>query len=468
MSTPNTARPVARRSAHGVLPLSALAASLLLGACTEGEPDAPPPRPIDTAEAAQTVDADLTALVDAVAHQVEGLRDQPRFGWMAAMGGFAPDDEDLDGAAVRSSGGDALRRLRTRVLTESARDAAAEAAAGPNVLVYRVPADFVCEGRDALDCEPLPADVPVRLHVLSREAGELEIAARVGASASAVATLTLTAESAELTVDLAAAREAGRALSGEDARGFDRDVPAMSGRVSLAVAFGGEQLAVRLEAPEGVQVDLAPDDGRGHFALAASSASLSLEPGAPSIGVLDFGGLTAHVEGLEAFAGAPVDYVAAPVAGQVTADLAAALVSFTFTLDTPNLLTLSQAGREVGSMRLDTANDGPFAGRFSVLDDAARKMRFVAFSGFSLSAALDGLVDGEGHTRSLSQRVELEGEAPALVYDDETYQTVLEAGRLTAVHGDEAPLALIPGTCDAYEVGGPSDWLDEVVACPAE
>lgn len=459
----------ARRTLTALLPVAAL----LTSACTEDDSTPEPGLPITTAQAAQTADANLSALLGAVIDQMDVVVAQPRHAWMLAMMGGS-DAEDLEEVMARPQAealrDELVRTLRERVLVEANLEPAA-AGEAENTLTYRLPADVMCDAEAGSedDCDVLLESMPLRIQVISHAEGQVELSALVGPNRNSVATLTLTAAAADLAVDLGELRAAAESLPEETRDDVRRKVPIATGRLDFSLAVNDGAITFGAEIAEALHLRVVPDPTTFEARVEPASFSATLD-GARIAAAVDFNGATVEVEDFEPL-GSPV-----PVAVALTAinarfalDLLGATLEAKFVPAAAQLLTLRQNGREALTFTATAEGDAPLGGVLSVLDETANQLRFAAFSPFSVVAKVDGLVLDGDPARDGEARVQMSDAAkPTLLFDDEANLTTLEAGRLTFARVGDAPTSLVPGECGVTETRMGDEWLGEVMACPAQ
>ena len=459
----------ARRTLTALLPVAAL----LTSACAEDETAPEPGLPITTAEAAQTAEANLSALLGAVIDHVDATAAQPRRAWMRTLMDEG-DAEDVDAALERPQAealrDDMLRMMREKILVEANLEPAV-AGEAENALTYRLPADLMCDAEAAAegDCEPIPESMALRIQVISRAEGQLELSALVGTKRHSVATLTLTAAAADVAVDLGELRAAAEAFPEEDRDEIRRELPLAEGVLDFSLAVDEGALTIGAEIVEALHVRVVPDPGIVEARVQPASFSATLD-GQRLAGALDFGGAHVDLENVDFFGTArPVSIDLAAADARVAADLEAATLEGKFLPSVAKFFTLREGDHDALTFTFSPAGDAPFGGVLSLLDDAASRVRFTAFSALGFVATSKDLILDGKQMRDGDARIELsDAPAPALVYDAETNVTTLEAGRLTYARVGRAPTSLVPGECGVTETEMADAWLAEVLACPAE
>lgn len=459
----------ARRTLTALLPVAAL----LTSACTEDASAPEPGLPITTAEAAQTAEANLTALIGAVIDQADVVAAQPRHAWMLAMMGES-DAEDLSEAMQRPQAeamrDDLMRVMREKLLVEANLEPAV-AGEPENALTYRLPADVKCSAEAAAEgeCSPLPDSTPIRVQVVSHAEGQLELSALLGPNRHNVATLTLTAAAADLSVDLGELRAAAEELPEEDRDEIRREVPIAEGVVDFSVGVDAGAVTFGAAIVEALHLRVVPDPATYEARVEPATFTATLD-GARIAAALEFNGATLDLEDFEGFAaGAPVAFALAPASAHFGVDLLAATLEAKFVPSVAQFLTARVGTEGTVTYTAEAEGGGPLGGVFAPLDAAASQTRFTAFSAFGFVVERKGLfIDGE-RAQDGQARIELsDAPAPAMVYDAESGVTTLEAGTLTYARIGDAPTSLVPGECGVTETRMSDEWLSEVMACPAE
>ncbi len=459
----------ARRTLTALLPVAAL----LTSACTEDDSAPEPGLPITTVEAAQTAEANLTALLGAVIDQADVIAAQPRHAWMLAMMGES-DAEDLSEVMQRPQAeamrDDLMRVMREKILVEANLEPAV-AGEPENALTYRLPADVKCDAEAAAEgeCSPLPDSTPIRIQVVSHAEGQLELSALLGPNRHSVATLTLTAAAADLSVDLGELRAAAETFPEEDRDEIRRQIPIAEGVVDFSLGVDAGALTFGAAVVEALHVRVVPDPASYEVRVEPASFTATVD-GAFVTAALAFNGATLDLVDFDTFDSAePVAITLAPAEAHFGADLGGATLEAKFLPSVAQFFTLRQGDEGTVTYTAKAEGDAPLGGVFAPLDAAANQVRFTAFSAFSFVAERKALViDGERASDG-QVRIELsDAPAPALVHDGESGVTTLEAGRLTYARVGDAPTSLVPGECGVTQTRLSTDWLDEVLACPAE
>jgi hypothetical protein len=459
----------ARRTLTALLPVAAL----LTSACTEDASAPEPGLPITTAEAAQTAEANLSALIGAVIDQADVVAAQPRHAWMLAMMGES-DAEDLSEAMQRPQAeamrDDLMWVMREKLLVEANLEPAV-AGEPENALTYRLPADVKCSAEAAAEgeCSPLPDSTPIRVQVVSHAEGQLELSALLGPNRHNVATLTLTAAAADLSVDLGELRAAAEELPEEDRDDIRRKIPIAEGVVDFSLDVDAGAVTFGAAVVEALHVRAVPDPGSYDVRVEPAAFTARLDS-AYIVAALEFNGATLDLDGFEPFgSAAPAAITLAPAEAQFGVDLMGASLEAKLLPSVAQFFTLRQGEEGTVTYTAKAEGDAPLGGVFAPLDAAAHQVRFTAFSAFSFVAERKELViDGE-HAPDGEVRIELsDAAAPALLHDAESGVTTLEAGRLTYARIGEAPTSLVPGECGVTQTRMSDEWLGEVLACPAE
>ena len=292
----------------------------------------------------------------------------------------------------------------------------------------------------------------------------------MGVARHDVSTLTLTADAADLSVDVGQLRAAAEELSTPARDHLRRELPIAEGTLDFSLALNDGALTVGASVAQALHLRIVPEETALETRVEQASIAATLDGGRIDV-TADFGGATVTENGPSIFNANKNSVASLVLAGfqaDLCVDLAAATLDGSFLPSVPQLAVIQQDGRDVVTYEASADGGGALGGRLSVLDAAAQQLRFIALSGFSFATATTGLVL-DGHPVQDGRReLSLSDAAhPALLFD-RTHGAKLEEGRLTLDRGDGAPLSVVPGECGALDLVLGGEWMTRVQGCLAE